>query len=90
MLGSHCCPIHFKRFVAGRGISLKFQAWIPNVGTLLFLNAMRCAQILYNDDWSISGDTIFHDLVSLSDRSRYDLMKRSHDCPDPVHDGCQS
>ena len=53
----------------------------------IFLNIICCAQILYDDDWSISGDTIFHDLVTLSDRSRYYHMIKSHDCPDPVHDG---
>ena len=53
----------------------------------VFLNTICYAQILYDDDWSISGETIFHDLVSLSDRSRCNHMIRSHDCPDPVHDG---
>ena len=86
MLNSHCCPIHYERFVAVRGILLNCRLGYEVLG-LCFLNTICYAQILYDDDWSISGDTIFQDLVSLSDRSKYYHMIRSYDCPDPVHDG---
>ena len=74
MLRSHCrairCECHNWPFVADRGrISLKFQAWIRSDASryvLIWFAAHGC-----DHGWSISGDTIWNDLISRSDRITY-------------------
>ena len=78
MLGSHCRAIRYERhdwpFVADRGIFVSFSemsrldtSWCESIRS----GTIWCAWMRYSHDWSISGDTICHDLVSRSDTIRY-------------------
>ena len=70
MLRSHCCVIcyncHDWSLAADRGISLKFQAW-----EWIRFNTNCCAWMRYDNDWSISGDTICHKFIFPSDTITY-------------------
>ncbi len=85
MLGSHCRAIRYERhdwpFVADRGTSLKCQVWMRRWCESIRSDTICCAWMRYGHDWSISGDTICHDLVSRSNTITYVPIGLSRSSP---------